>query len=93
MLTVVLNTPPRGVDRLEVASAHLQSAIVHINNAAQSRIPGSSGDSPEVDELRLIVVALADIINALRTAGTAPDPRGASVRRVDTAHGCLSVRH
>ena len=93
MLTVVLNTPPRGVDRLEVASAHLQSAVVHINNAAQSRIPGSSSDSPDVDQLRLIVVALADIINALRTAGIAQDTRGESVRCVDVAPGGLSIRH
>ena len=73
MLTLVRNTPALAADRLKLASAHLQAAIVHINNAAQSRMDVFSGDPRQVDELRLVVVALAEIINALEDAAATPD--------------------
>ena len=55
--------------RLTLARRHIETAIAHINDVAQSRIPMTSEVEivPGVDELRLIVRALADIREALRT--------------------------
>ena len=54
--------------RLSLARRHIETAISHINDAAQSRIPltADGETAPEVNELRLIVRALADIREALR---------------------------
>jgi hypothetical protein len=52
-----------------VAVAHIENAIAHLNNAAQSAIApdGFAADpSARVEELRLIVRALADIRESLR---------------------------
>ena len=57
-------TPSR---RLTLARRHIETAISHINDVAQSRIPltTTAETAPGVDELRLIVRALADIREAL----------------------------
>jgi hypothetical protein len=53
--------------RLTLARRHIETAISHINDVAQSRIPLTTADiAPGVEELRLIVRALADIREALR---------------------------
>lgn len=53
--------------RLTLARRHIETAIAHINDVAQARIPTTAADlAPGVDELRLIVRALADIREALR---------------------------
>jgi hypothetical protein len=57
------------VHRLGLARRHIETAIAHINDVAQSRVPiGTAGSSAGVDELRLIVRALADIREALRAS-------------------------
>lgn len=59
--------------RLTLARRHIETAISHINDVAQSRIPVTTADlSPGVDELRLIVRALADIREALRLSDSVP---------------------
>jgi hypothetical protein len=63
------------VRRLTLARRHIETAIVHINDVAQSRIPLTSDLTdltPGVDELRLIVRALADIREALKSSDRAP---------------------
>lgn len=64
------NEAPR--QRLAVARRHIETAISHINDVAQSRIPLTTAPeiAPGVDELRLIVRALADIREALRSSDT-----------------------
>lgn len=63
--------------RLTLARRHIETAISHINDVAQSRIPVATAveHTPGVDELRLIVRALADIREALCSpdAGTPVD--------------------
>jgi hypothetical protein len=60
------------VQRVAVARRHIETAIAHINDAAQTRVLEARGTSG-VDELRLIVRALADIREALRSCEwTAP---------------------
>ena len=55
--------------RLTLARRHIETAISHINDVAQSRVPLSASDlATGVDELRLIVRALADIREALRSS-------------------------
>lgn len=55
--------------RLALARRHIETAIAHINDVAQSRVPMTDlGSSAGVDELRLIVRALADIREALRSS-------------------------
>jgi hypothetical protein len=63
------------LQRLALARRHIETAIAHINDAAQGRVPATGGDHTAVDELRLIVRALADIREALRT----PEWTGAPV--------------
>jgi hypothetical protein len=66
------NAPTR---RLTLARRHIETAISHINDVAQSRIPVTTSDlAPGVDELRLIVRALADIREALRLSDAAGPP-------------------
>ena len=61
--------------RLTLARRHIETAISHINDVAQSRIPTTTVDiAPGVDELRLIVRALADIREALRVSDSASSP-------------------
>lgn len=60
--------------RLALARRHVESAISHINDVAQARVPPDSRDASAADELRLIVRALADIREALR-ASDWPVPR------------------
>jgi len=54
------------VQRVAVARRHIETAIAHINDAAQTRVLEARSTSG-VDELRLIVRALADIREALRS--------------------------
>ena len=66
--------------RLTLARRHIETAISHINDVAQSRIPVSTAvdTAPGVDELRLIVRALADIREALRSSDT-PSPADSAI--------------
>jgi hypothetical protein len=66
MLTLVsTDTEPR-FDRLRVVHAHLVAAIAHLNNEAQARVPVRAHEhSSAVDDLQLIVQALADIVDAV----------------------------
>ena len=66
--------------RLTLARRHIETAISHINDVAQSRIPLTTAveTAPEVDELRLIVRALADIHEALRSTD-GPNPLNSTV--------------
>ena len=55
------------VNRLRVAAAHIEVAIAHINNEAQARVPCCrNSDHREVEPLRILVCALADIRDELR---------------------------
>jgi hypothetical protein len=66
MLTIVPNASERRFDRLRVANAHLMAAIAHLNNEAQSRVPVLEGDDSTVAyNLRLVVRALTDIVDAV----------------------------
>jgi hypothetical protein len=66
--------------RLTLARRHIETAISHINDVAQSRIPLTAAveSAPGVDELRLIVRALADIREALRSTD-APSPADSAI--------------
>ena len=55
------------VQRIGVARRHIETAIAHINDVAQARILEQARTTTGVDELRLIVRALADIREALRS--------------------------
>jgi hypothetical protein len=55
------------VQRIDVARRHIETAIAHINDVAQTRVLEQTGSTSGVDELRLIVRALADIREALRS--------------------------
>ncbi len=64
------------VQRIGVARRHIETAIAHINDVAQARIlEQARSTTTGVDELRLIVRALADIREALRNCewSTSPD--------------------
>lgn len=70
MLTIVQSKTDAPDKRLGVAISHLEAAIVHINNEAQRCIPVTAGAGcRQVDDLRLIVRALSDVIEVLRAAG------------------------
>jgi hypothetical protein len=72
MLTIVQNRSGN-IDRLNVATAHLQAAIAHINNEAQRWVPvAPGGDERAFEELQLIVRALSDVVDGLRSAPRAP---------------------
>jgi hypothetical protein len=63
------------IRRLTLARRHIETAISHINDVAQSRIPTTASDAaPGVEELRLIVRALADIREALKSSDPTPSP-------------------
>jgi hypothetical protein len=69
MLRLVMNDN-RPADRLRLARAHIEIAIAHINNDAQTRVPSRRGsDHSETDELRVLVQALADIRYELTRSG------------------------
>ena len=74
------SSPDAPARRLSLARRHIESAISHINDAAQSRIPltADGETAPGVDELRLIVRALADIREALRTPD-GPNPLDSTI--------------
>lgn len=59
------------VQRIAVARRHIETAIAHINDVAQTRVLEPANTSA-VDELRLIVRALADIREALRSRDWSP---------------------
>jgi hypothetical protein len=74
------SSPDAPARRLSLARRHIESAISHINDAAQSRIPltADGETAPGVDELRLIVRALADIREALHTPD-GPNPLDSTI--------------
>jgi len=74
------SSPDAPARRLSFARRHIETAISHINDAAQSRIPltADGETAPEVDELRLIVRALADIREALRPPA-GPNPLDSTI--------------
>jgi len=74
------SSPDAPARRLSLARRHIETAISHINDAAQSRIPltADGETAPGVDELRLIVRALADIREALRPPN-GPNPLDSTV--------------
>ena len=74
------SSPDAPARRLSLARRHIETAISHINDAAQSRIPltADGETAPGVDELRLIVRALADIREALRTPD-GPNPLDSTI--------------
>jgi hypothetical protein len=53
------------VKRIGVARRHIETAIAHINEVAQARVLEPARNAASIDELRLIVRALADIREAL----------------------------
>ena len=56
------------VQRIAVARRHIETAIAHINDVAQTRVlEQAARNAAGIDELRLIVRALADIRDALRS--------------------------
>jgi hypothetical protein len=59
------------LQRIAVARRHIETAIAHINDVAQTRVLEPANTSA-VDELRLIVRALADIREALRSREWSP---------------------
>jgi hypothetical protein len=66
MLTLVSNDTEPRFDRLRVVHAHLAAAIAHLNNEAQARVPvGTEEHSATLNDLQLIVQALADIVDAV----------------------------
>jgi hypothetical protein len=71
-LHIVSSSNEAPMRRLALARRHIETAISHINDVAQSRIPLTTAaeTAPGVDELRLIVRALADIREALRSSDT-----------------------
>ena len=50
---------------LQVARAHIDSAIAHIDNAAQARAQSQQPARYSVEDLRLLTTALANIRDAL----------------------------
>jgi hypothetical protein len=74
------SSPDAPARRLTLARRHIETAISHINDVAQSRIPLTAAveTAPGVDELRLIVRALADIREAL-TSADGPNPLDSTV--------------
>jgi hypothetical protein len=56
-----------GSSRLTTAARHIEVAIAHLANAAQSRVPRAANESAvELEEVQLMVRALADIRDRLR---------------------------
>ena len=69
MVLRVVRSEGDNVDRVAVTVAHIEHAIAHLNNAAQGAISSEGpGDVSRVEELRLIVRALADIRESLQTS-------------------------
>jgi len=73
------------VQRIAVARRHIETAISHINDVAQTRVLEQTRNTSGVDELRLIVRALADIREALRSSewSSRDEPIKAAAVRVD----------
>ena len=76
------------VQRIGVARRHIETAIAHINDVAQARVleleqtPTTTG----VDELRLIVRALADIREALRSCEWSTSSEAGAPAEAAAAH-------
>jgi hypothetical protein len=71
------------VQRIALARRHIETAIAHINDVAQTRVLEARGTSG-VDELRLIVRALADIREALRSCEWSSPSDAAGAAQADT---------
>jgi hypothetical protein len=74
------------VQRIGVARRHIETAIAHINDAAQARILEQTRTTTGVDELRLIVRALADIREALRSCEWSTSPDAGTPVEATAAH-------
>jgi hypothetical protein len=67
VLTLVPNDSAQRIDRLRVVHAHLIAAIAHLNNETQARVPVEADENlSALDDLQLMVRALADIVDAWR---------------------------
>ena len=74
------------LQRIAVARRHIETAISHINDVAQTRVLEQARNTSGVDELRLIVRALADIREALRSSewsSPRDEPIKAAAVRID----------
>jgi hypothetical protein len=74
------------VHRLAIARRHIETAIAHINDVAQTRVLEQPRGASGVDELRLLVRALADIREALRSCEWAPSTAGQPQAEPAAAH-------
>jgi hypothetical protein len=74
------------VQRIGVARRHIETAIAHINDVAQARILEQARTTTGVDELRLIVRALADIREALRSCEWSTSQEAAPGVEATAAH-------
>ena len=74
------------VQRIGVARRHIETAIAHINDVAQARILEQTRSTSGVDELRLIVRALADIREALRSCEWSTSADGSTRLESTAAH-------
>jgi hypothetical protein len=74
------------VPRIAVACRHIETAISHINDVAQARVLEQARPSPGIDELRLIVRALADIREALRSCEWSSSTEQAKLAETTAAH-------
>ncbi len=74
------------VQRISVARRHIETAIAHINDVAQTRVLEEARSTSGVDELRLIVRALADIREALRSCEWSPSAEPATPVTPAAAH-------
>jgi hypothetical protein len=74
------------VQRIGVARRHIETAIAHINDVAQTRVLEQTRNTTGIDELRLIVRALADIREALRTCEWSPSHDETTPVAVTAAH-------
>jgi hypothetical protein len=74
------------VQRIGVARRHIETAIAHINDVAQARILEQTRSTTGVDELRLIVRALADIREALRSCDGSTSPEAGTRVEAAAAH-------
>ena len=88
MLRLVMSDNRPG-HRLRLARAHIEVAIAHINNEAQTRVPPRRGsDHWETNALRVLVQALDDIRDALTgSALTVAQPSEAEADRSSGGEG------
>ena len=63
MLTLLSSDASTRGGRLDIAAAHLQHAMAHLNAAAREQLPAvAHAATPELEELRLAIYALNDLL-------------------------------